>query len=44
MNKPTAPELTPALKLAAAATQIAAVVPMFMAAVLVNATLPKKEK
>ncbi len=44
MSKPIAPELTPALKVAAAATQIAAVVPMFMAAALVNAALPKKEK
>jgi hypothetical protein len=43
--KPTnPPELPNVMKVVAAASQIVAVVPMFMAALLVNAALPKKAK
>ncbi|MEI3807626.1 hypothetical protein V6R85_24190 [Agrobacterium sp. CCNWLW32] len=45
MKPPTQkPELPPILKIASAANQIAAVVPMFAAAVLVGAATSKKEK
>ncbi|SMD16375.1 hypothetical protein [Rhizobium sp. RU36D] len=42
MNPNTTPELPPIMKIAFAASRIAAVVPMFAAAALVNAALPRK--
>ena len=44
MKTTTPPELPNVMKVAAAASQIVAVVPMFMAALLVNAALPRKGK